>query len=164
MNTEPISLAKAKREGLRMAKLPLDHHLKWGSGSGKSLTINQVTSILLDIKNTSDWNHSLRHVPRRKLAEFKNSDEPKYEYETKFNKNQPRGSSWRSNKEEFPRRQFTEFKTFDEPKYEYETKFNRNQPNVSSWRPNKEKFRNKYDEKHGNQRRLSNLEKIFADE
>ncbi|KAF5272206.1 hypothetical protein FQA39_LY01288 [Lamprigera yunnana] len=69
-NTEPLSLAKAKREGLRMAKLPLDYHLEWGSGSGKSLTINQVTSILLDIKETGNWKHALRHVPRRKLASY----------------------------------------------------------------------------------------------
>lgn len=50
-----------------MAKLPLDRYLQWGSGSGKSLTLNQVTSILLDVKHTGDWKHALRHVPRRKL-------------------------------------------------------------------------------------------------
>ncbi|KAK4875793.1 hypothetical protein RN001_012215 [Aquatica leii] len=70
VNNEPLSLAKAKKEGIRMAKLPLDYYLEWGSGSGKSLTINQVTSILLDIKNTGDWKYALRHVPRRKLMEF----------------------------------------------------------------------------------------------
>ncbi|GLV44512.1 roswell [Carabus blaptoides fortunei] len=67
INQEPLSLAKAKREGLRMAKLPLDRYLQWGSGSGKSLTINQMVSILLDIKTTGDWDHALRHVPRRKV-------------------------------------------------------------------------------------------------
>jgi len=70
VNNEPLSLAKAKKEGLRMAKLPLDHYLDWGSGSGKSLTINQVTSILLDVKRTRDWKYALRHVPRRKLADY----------------------------------------------------------------------------------------------
>ncbi|KAB0795254.1 hypothetical protein PPYR_12093 [Photinus pyralis] len=70
VNNEPLSLAKAKKEGLRMAKLPLDYYLDWGSGSGKSLTINQVLSILVDVKATGDWKHALRHVPRRKLANY----------------------------------------------------------------------------------------------
>ncbi|KAJ3643057.1 hypothetical protein Zmor_025794 [Zophobas morio] len=70
VNTQPLSLAKAKREGLRMAKLPLDRYLQWGSGSGKSLTLNQVASILLDVKLTGDWKYALRHVPRRKVVEF----------------------------------------------------------------------------------------------
>lgn len=50
-----------------MAKLPLDRYLQWGDGSGKSLTLNQMISILLDIKNTGDWEYALRHVPRRKV-------------------------------------------------------------------------------------------------
>lgn len=50
-----------------MAKLPLDQYLQWGSGSGKSLTLNCVLSILLDIKKTGDWKYALRHVPKRKL-------------------------------------------------------------------------------------------------
>lgn len=53
-----------------MAKLPLDRYLEWGAGSGKSLTLNQVMSIMLDMKVSGDWNHALRHVPRRKLADF----------------------------------------------------------------------------------------------
>ncbi|XP_019874521.2 mitochondrial ribonuclease P protein 1 homolog [Aethina tumida] len=86
MNNEPLSLAKAKREGLRMAKLPLDRYLQWGSGSGKSLTLNQVINIMNDMKVTGDWAHSLRHVPKRKLAEFnidenmsRSSDRPVYD-------------------------------------------------------------------------------------
>lgn len=70
VNSEPLSLAKAKKEGLRMAKLPLDYYLEWGAGSGKSLTINQVVSILVDVQRTGDWKYALRHVPRRKLAHF----------------------------------------------------------------------------------------------
>lgn len=53
-----------------MAKFPLDRYLQWGSGSGKSLTLNQVASILLDVKHTGNWKHALRHVPRRKLVEY----------------------------------------------------------------------------------------------
>lgn len=72
-NNEPLSLAKAKKEGIRMAKFPLDKYLQWGSGSGKSLTVNQSVSILLDLKTTNDWMYSLRHVPRRKLVELESS-------------------------------------------------------------------------------------------
>lgn len=67
VNNEPLSLAKAKREGIQMARLPLDRYLQWGAGSGKSLTLNQMTHILLDLKKTGDWNKSLEHVPRRKI-------------------------------------------------------------------------------------------------
>lgn len=81
VNNEPLSLAKAKKEGLRMAKLPLDNYLDWGSGSGKSLTINQVASILLDIKSTVDWKYALRHVPQRKLIinDNKIKKQPKFQ-------------------------------------------------------------------------------------
>lgn len=64
--TEPISLAKAKHAGIRMARLPIEKYLKWGSG-GKYLTLNQMCSILLDLRYTRDWNTALLHVPRRKL-------------------------------------------------------------------------------------------------
>lgn len=67
MNNEPLSLAKAKKEGIRMLKFPLDKYLLWGAGSGKSLTLNQCISVLLDIRATGDWEYALRHVPRRKL-------------------------------------------------------------------------------------------------
>ncbi|KAJ8934679.1 hypothetical protein NQ318_015148 [Aromia moschata] len=70
VNNQPLSLAKAKKEGLKMQKLPLDKYLQWGSGSGKSLTLNQVICILNDIKVTGNWEYSLRHVPRRKIADF----------------------------------------------------------------------------------------------
>lgn len=62
-------MAKAKRLGLRMARLPLDQYLHWGAGSGKSLTLNQMINILLDLKKTGDWMHALKHVPRRKIVD-----------------------------------------------------------------------------------------------
>lgn len=65
-HNEPLSLAKAKKHELRMAKLPLDRYLDWGKG-GKSLTINQMIEILLEMKKTDNWNQALRFVPRRKL-------------------------------------------------------------------------------------------------
>lgn len=66
---EPLSLAKAKSEGIRMAQLPLDRYLQWNIGT-KSLAINQVINILLDIKSTGDWNIALKHVPQRKVRQF----------------------------------------------------------------------------------------------
>ncbi|EDW85720.1 uncharacterized protein Dwil_GK23002 [Drosophila willistoni] len=69
VNNEPLSLAKAKRLGLRMARLPLDRYLQWGSGSGKSLTLNQMINIMLDMKKTGDWDTALKHVPRRKIVD-----------------------------------------------------------------------------------------------
>lgn len=69
MKPKPLSLAKAKKEGLRMAKLPLEKYLDWGSGSTKSFTINQMLSIMLDFKHTKSWEQALQHVPTRKLRE-----------------------------------------------------------------------------------------------
>lgn len=93
INNEPLSLAKAKKLGLRMARLPLDRYLQWGSGSGKSLTLNQMTSILLHQKETNDWRKSLDVVPRRKLVLNRtsrisnNTDLEKYKFDfQKFQK------------------------------------------------------------------------------
>ncbi|XP_075166908.1 tRNA methyltransferase roswell [Haematobia irritans] len=72
VNNEPLSLAKAKKLGIRMARLPLDRYLQWGAGSGKSLTLNQMIKIMLDIKKTGDWTVALSHVPRRKLYDVQN--------------------------------------------------------------------------------------------
>ncbi|XP_013115184.2 mitochondrial ribonuclease P protein 1 homolog [Stomoxys calcitrans] len=72
VNNEPLSLAKAKKLGLRMARLPLDRYLQWGAGSGKSLTLNQMIKIMLDVRKTGDWRKALSHVPRRKLYDQQN--------------------------------------------------------------------------------------------
>jgi len=45
MKVEPLSLAKGKRDKIRMAKLPLDLYLDWKQGT-KNLTINQVCNLL----------------------------------------------------------------------------------------------------------------------
>ncbi|XP_049879692.1 mitochondrial ribonuclease P protein 1 homolog [Pectinophora gossypiella] len=70
-NNEPLSLAKAKRDGLKMAKLPLDRYLEWGPGSKKNLNMNHMVPILLDLRLTGNWEFALRHIPRRKLMETK---------------------------------------------------------------------------------------------
>ncbi|CAH2102371.1 unnamed protein product [Euphydryas editha] len=71
INNEPLSLAKAKRDGIKMAKLPLDRYLEWAPGSKKNLNINHMVPILLDLRLTGDWEFALRHIPRRKLMETK---------------------------------------------------------------------------------------------
>ncbi|KAH8372015.1 hypothetical protein KR093_009735 [Drosophila rubida] len=85
VNNEPLSLAKAKRLGLRMARLPLDRYLQWGAGSGKSLTLNQMISIMLDLKKTGDWNTALQHVPRRKVADYNNERQALNKQASKLN-------------------------------------------------------------------------------
>lgn len=82
VNKKPLSLAKAKRLGLRMARLPLDQFLQWGAGSGKSLTLNQMINILLDLKQTGDWMHALRHVPRRKIVDPINEEQTHFRRRT----------------------------------------------------------------------------------
>jgi ribonuclease P protein 1 len=64
----PVSLVKAKKEGIRYGRLPIDEHILWGSHS-KVLTLNQIGAILLEAKNNGgDWKDAfLKHVPKRKL-------------------------------------------------------------------------------------------------
>lgn len=81
MSQEPLSLAKAKKQGLRMARLPLDRYLSWAGGSGKSLTINQMVKIMLEMKQTGDWEKALKFVPRRKLVDQQNDDEMEAQYQ-----------------------------------------------------------------------------------
>ena len=71
----PLSMAKSKREGIKMKKLPLDRYMDWGLG-GKSLTINQMGRIMLDLRYTRDWQKALDSVPKRKLRRYDNEAEP----------------------------------------------------------------------------------------
>ncbi|KAL5014979.1 hypothetical protein ScPMuIL_009249 [Solemya velum] len=65
---KPVSLAKSKEQKIRCAKLPLDRFLSWSQGN-KSLTIDQVTRILTELKDTGDWEKALKFVPRRKVVQ-----------------------------------------------------------------------------------------------
>nr|XP_018901244.1 PREDICTED: mitochondrial ribonuclease P protein 1 homolog [Bemisia tabaci] len=63
------SLSRAKQQGLRMAKFPIDQHLLWGSGT-KNLTINQVMMIMADMYWKNDWKFAFdRWIPKRKLMQ-----------------------------------------------------------------------------------------------
>lgn len=66
-NSQPLSLAKAKKEGIRMAKFPIDQYLTWGASSSRSLTLDQSIRIMLDLRHTGDWNEALKNTPTRKL-------------------------------------------------------------------------------------------------
>lgn len=79
----PLSSTRAKEMGIRMAKLPLDEHLQFEGGSGKALTLDQMNRIMLDIKDTGDWVHALRHVPKRKL---KDADTSRHIFEKRAEK------------------------------------------------------------------------------
>ncbi|KAM0734940.1 Mitochondrial ribonuclease P protein 1-like protein [Formica fusca] len=68
-NSEPLSLAKAKKDGIRMGKLPLERYMEWGPSSCKRFSIDQMINILLDLRYTGNWKKALRHVPNRKLKE-----------------------------------------------------------------------------------------------
>lgn len=65
---KPVSMAKAKKEGIRMGRLPIDKHVIWANVS-KVLTLNQIVYILLSTKmNGGDWKKAmLEHIPKRKL-------------------------------------------------------------------------------------------------
>lgn len=62
-----------------MMKLPLSEILEWGTSSSKNLPINQVLSILLELKRTKDWDKALRIIPKRKLKETKMKQQRKRE-------------------------------------------------------------------------------------
>uniref|UniRef100_A0A182LVK1 RNA (guanine-9-)-methyltransferase domain-containing protein 1 n=1 Tax=Anopheles culicifacies TaxID=139723 RepID=A0A182LVK1_9DIPT len=63
---EPVSLGKAKKQGLRMARLPLDSYFQFKSG--KSLTIDQMLAIMLELKMSNDFGKAFQYVPRRKVT------------------------------------------------------------------------------------------------
>lgn len=61
----PLTLAKAKRLNIRCARLPLQRYIRFFSH--KTLTLDQMTNIMLELKKSQDWTKALRHVPRRKI-------------------------------------------------------------------------------------------------
>lgn len=63
---KPITLSKAERLGIRTAQLPLEQFVRW-KNSNKSLTLDQMTKIMLELKLTGDMSKALQHVPTRKV-------------------------------------------------------------------------------------------------
>ncbi|KAM8977806.1 tRNA methyltransferase 10 homolog C [Pelodytes ibericus] len=79
-----LSLANAKRLNLATARLPLDRYLRWDSGA-KNLTLDQMTCILLSLKEDGDWKKALSFVPTRKHEGFVQKDS--FQGKTSFKKN-----------------------------------------------------------------------------
>lgn len=62
-----LSIKKAKSDNIRAVKLPLDTFFQWKTNSGarKTLAINIVHQIMLDLNYYRDMKKALRHVPTR---------------------------------------------------------------------------------------------------
>ncbi|CAF0768145.1 unnamed protein product [Didymodactylos carnosus] len=80
---KPLTFGKAKRQQIRHQRLPIDRYVKFGSGSGKTLTIDQVFNILMTLKHTGNWHEAFKYIPNRKVAvRYTDVDEKKkHEYE-----------------------------------------------------------------------------------
>ncbi|XP_031635378.1 mitochondrial ribonuclease P protein 1 homolog [Contarinia nasturtii] len=65
-NRQPLTLAKSKRLGIRAARLPLEKYIEFNSH--KTLTLDQMTRIMLEWKRTQDWRKALQYVPARKVS------------------------------------------------------------------------------------------------
>lgn len=61
----PLTLAKAKRLNIRAARLPLSKYIRFFSH--KTLTLDQMTNIMLELKRSQDWVRALKYVPSRKI-------------------------------------------------------------------------------------------------
>ncbi|KAB7494199.1 Mitochondrial ribonuclease P protein 1-like protein, partial [Armadillidium nasatum] len=64
-NAKPVTTAKAKKENIKMEKLPIDrYHISRGK---KELAINIMVKILLDLQENGDWKKALKNIPKRLL-------------------------------------------------------------------------------------------------
>ncbi|XP_055309685.1 mitochondrial ribonuclease P protein 1 homolog [Sitodiplosis mosellana] len=61
----PFTLAKAKRLEIRSARIPMEQFRK--CRINKTLTLDQVMSVMLEIKYSGDWNEAFRYVADRKF-------------------------------------------------------------------------------------------------
>lgn len=61
----PVTLAKSKRLNIRSMRLPLDKYIKFHSH--KTLTLDQMVMIMLELKRSQDWTRALKRVPKRKI-------------------------------------------------------------------------------------------------
>lgn len=64
-NQTALTLAKSKRLNIRAVRLPLDKYIRFHSH--KTLTLDQMTCILLELKQSQNWSKALKHVPARKI-------------------------------------------------------------------------------------------------
>lgn len=62
---KPLTLAKAKRLNIRHARLPIDKYRR--CRVHKALTLDQVLRVMLEVKQSKDWDAAFKHVPSRKF-------------------------------------------------------------------------------------------------
>jgi hypothetical protein len=85
---KPLTFGKAKRENIKHQRFPIDRYVKYvllllsinkfwlleqqqkkhyssrfGGGSGKSLTLDQVYNILMTLKHTGSWVEAFKYIP-----------------------------------------------------------------------------------------------------
>lgn len=78
-----VSHVKARAEGIRCYRLPLDENVLWKQGN-KNLCLNQVGAILHAVKATGDWQYAIRtFTPQRKI---KSAEEMELEDEIRIKK------------------------------------------------------------------------------
>lgn len=61
----PLTLAKAKRLDLQTARLPME--LYQNCRFNKTLTLDQMLQVMLEVKYSKDWNKAFRYVASRKF-------------------------------------------------------------------------------------------------
>ncbi len=105
-SSNQVSLAKAKKLGLRMARFPLDRYFT--IQGYKTLTLNQVLEILLKLKMTNDWMTALSgSLPNRKISAV--IEERNYKNDTiKIYRN--KSKTFRDSKSKADEKRFEKFK------------------------------------------------------
>lgn len=63
---KPLTLAKAKRLDIQTARLPLE--LYRTCRVDKTLTLDQMTQVMLEIKYSGDWHKAFQYVAKRKFV------------------------------------------------------------------------------------------------
>lgn len=71
-NEKPFTLAKAKRLGIRTARLPIDKYIR--RSTQQALTLDQMTNIMLELKQTQDWNKAFKFIPERKIGGYRSHE------------------------------------------------------------------------------------------
>ncbi|KAJ6638254.1 Mitochondrial ribonuclease P protein 1 like [Pseudolycoriella hygida] len=151
-NKEPLSQGKAKKQGIKMARLPLDIYLNWGTSSCKSLTLDQMMTIMLEIKTSQNWSSALKHVPVRKIARDDRDTNSK-EWKPKFSpivRSQTTQGSFQSEKPnlnfKFPRAEGSQLSTAE--------KFKRSPSSESKFRSSESKFHSSQPKFHSSEPRF----------
>lgn len=63
---KPLTLAKAKQYGIQTARLPLESYRT--CRVNKTLTLDQVMQVMLEVKYSGDWHRAFQYVAKRKFV------------------------------------------------------------------------------------------------